>query len=241
MPLQFANQAAEICFWIFFVLFFASAAVWAGFVLRGKFRAGGFLKPLPLLCWGTALACLAPGEPLVYFAVFLIAAGEACGAFDEKFHLALPVGKIILFAAAVLQLVLVGELFADRVGMPRPFLWLLAAVFAAAGGGAAAGCLSRGKKDGKTLIFQTADVLYLAAETGLFVFSVALFAAQILYSTLFVLLGAAFLAAGEIFSRCAAEKLGQKKRALYPRLPFFIGQILLTLGMILSLAAALIG
>lgn len=236
MPLQFSSATAQILFWVFSSLSLGTALFWGGTVLCGALRLSAFTKPLPMLCFGCALVCLGPHAPVVYLAAFFFSAGELWRAFLKEPTRGLApkafslTGEILLLSASV-------GLFADFIGIPRSYFCLLIVLFAAAAGGA----LGAGMKDPEkknvfyllSLLYEGFDLLAVALLVG---FAAACMIARFYTATIFVLVGACFLAGEKIFSRYFAPKLPDKRRALYPFLPFYIGEIVISFGILLSLA-----
>lgn len=239
MPLQFTGIAAEVLFWIFVALFFAAVAGWLAAGIKTA-RVSEFLKPLPMLFWGAALCCLAPKSPVIYLAAFLFSAGDLFEALHGKNGCWKLVSAALYFIAAILQLILICVLFADCAKIPRKMLLLLIPVFLAAGGGAAGGGFLQKKRDKTAAFYAVLATLYGAALIFQLGFAIALFVANVLYATLFVLLGAIFAVAALGYALYAAKKCTGKLRGILGLPPFLIAQILLSLGTVLSFAAVLI-
>lgn len=240
MPLQFVSSSAEIFFWIFFALFLVGAAV--RFALPfSRFKENLFLsalfRALPMLFWGAALVCLAPSLPIVFLSAFFFAFGGALFALSEKHKAFLFAAVVFGITATLLPLCAIISLFAQKAGVPLALFWILLPVFAAAGGGAAAGFISQ-KKSAAEVVLGILTVLYLTSLVFLLGFSAALLSVMFLYSVVFAVLGALALFSGEWIVRRYAKKLSARRGEIYPVIPFYLGEVLLSLGLVLSMFAA---
>ncbi len=237
MPLQFVNAAAEICFYVFFALFLVSTAVRFAYCKENVVLSALF-KGLPMLLWGAAVCALSPTTPVVYLSLFLFSLSGALFALQGR-HWAFKAAATALgLIGTLLQLGMICSLFVQKVGVSPALFWLLLPVLAAAGGGAAGGFISQKKEIGQ-VVSGVLGVLYGAAVTLLLGFSAGLLSVMFLYSVLFVVLGAlAVFLAG--FVKRASRKFSKRRAEIYPIIPFSIGEVLLSLGLVLSAFAALI-
>lgn len=239
MTLIFVNSAAEIFFWIFFSSALAAVGIRIVFSLRGL-QIGKKLSPLPLFFWGLAVVCLAPKSPLVYSALFVYSAADLCRLCREKSGAAELFARGMFFFALILQLIVISELLADSLKIPRVMFLILIPAFAAAGGGALGSGFTRKKRGFQAVFMSVLDALEIFATIFNLAFAVALAVANFLYATLFLLFGAVYSATAEIFIRFGAKYLNSKSGEIYFTILFMVAQILLSAGMILSMTAVLI-
>ena len=224
MPLRFVNTAAEIFFWIFLLLFIAACAAYLALAYRGRLR---IFKPLCMLLLGLSFVCLAPQFPLVYLSCFLFAVGDLVSAWQKPLLFAL---SAVVFAAAQIFMT---TLIVPLISYPVPaYVYAVAVVVIALF--ALGGYFLHGKKPRLQSALACA---YSGFPLLNLVLAVLLVVDHPLTGSLFLLLGCLYATVGDLIVGRAVN--ASLKREFYATIHYLLGQTLIYIGLVLSLAAAL--
>ena len=221
MPIVFQNTASAVFFWIFLSAFLASAVCHAALCLGKLKRWRMFSKPLPMLFLALALVCLAPQYQLAVLACFLFTVAD-CFFAPEKPSWLFSIGAVISTGALVLELVVFVPLLPFAV--PAYAYGIVAGGVLLFGLG---GYFTRGKRDAAS---AAVGMAHLGTSLAVLVFSVLLLADVPLYNEILTVVGFAFFVAYAMIGQFAYN------RRFSTTVPYFVGQVCIFFGLILSLA-----
>ena len=224
MPLRFPNSAAQIFFWIFAVLFIAAAVTALFFSYKRKQTFAELLKAAAMLCLGTATVCLLPNEPLIYFSCYLLA---LCALGQAKGSTSLNcIGVGLLAASQYLNIAVTSGLLTYRIPV---YVYVLASIAILMG--LTASLFFPKRWNFKAFLFD-GNMIFPAVAM---IFSALLLVNGILYSKIFLFVGYLFFAGeASVPDKSDGEHV---RRSYYKNLFYFIGQLLIYVGLALSVTA----
>ena len=222
MPLHFANSAAQAFFWLFVALFAVAAVASLFFSYKRKQVLADLIKAAAMLFLGTAMVCLLPSAPLVYFSCYLLALSALGQAKSSR-----PLNCIavaILAASQSLNIAVIsGHL---SYGIPV-YVYILVGVAVLAG--LTASLLLPKKWNVKAFLFDGMLIFPAIAM----IFAALLLADGLLYSKIFLLVGYFFFV-GESSTPDKSDE-EHALRGYYKNIFYFIGQLLIYFGLVLSI------
>lgn len=224
MPLRFPNSAAQIFFWIFVALFVAAVAATLFFSYKNKHTLAELLKAVAMLFLSTAMVCLKPNAPLIWFSCYLLALSAVCQAKRSVPLNCISVG--LLAAAQCLNIAVISGLLTYHIPV---YVYILVAVAVLMG--LTASLFLPKKWNIKAFLF---DGMLIFPATAM-IFAALLFADGILYSKIFLLVGYLFF----VGESSAPDKSDEEHtlRTYYKNIFYFIGQLLIYIGLVLSVTA----
>ena len=224
MPLRFPNSAAQTFFWIFVALFAVAAVSTLVFSYRNKQVLAEVLKAAAILFLGTAVICLLPSAPLIWFSCYLLAL-SALGQAKRSVPLnCIAVG--LLAASQCLNISVIAGLLSYHIPV---YVYILAAIAILMG--LTASLFLPKKWNFKAFLIDGVLIFPAAAM----IFATLLLTEGLLYSKIFLLAGYLFFVGESSAPVKSYEE--HPRRSYYKNIFYFIGQVLIYIGLVLSVTA----
>ena len=221
MPLRFPNSAAQAFFWIFVALFAVAAVAALFFSYRRKQTLAELIKAASMLFLGTAMVCLLPSAPLIWFSCYLLA---LCALGQAKRTVSLNcIGLGLLAASQCLNIAVISGLLTYQIPV---YVYILAAVAVLAG--LTASLFVPKKWNIKAFLFDGMMIFPAIAM----IFAALLLADGLLYSKILLLVGYLFFVGVSSTPDKSDEE--HKLRSYYKNIFYFLGQFLIYIGLVLS-------